>query len=90
MTNTWASNFFFDGVEYLNCFFKTELVPACNIGPSSIEFFFQGSNSSDIKANGLWCQVLDEDHIGRKLKYGKQQIFDSGGFLKPIQEEEIP
>lgn len=72
---------FFEEVDeiYFSC--RTDLNPVASFQNYRISFSFHGNEDPDIQSKFLYYRILTKDSWGWKVRYGKENIIDSSGFL---------
>ena len=84
---------FFLDVEEISFWFGGDLEPTVSMQSSSfsksenkIEWRFSKSHNSMIRSSRLFYRFLDTKSWGHKMRYGWEEIFDSGGTFVGLPE----
>ncbi|HRD56200.1 MAG TPA: hypothetical protein PLC42_07380 [Parachlamydiaceae bacterium] len=76
-----AIELFFEEIEDVSFSCRTEINPVINFRQDYISFSFYEKKYADLRCKSLYYNILDQDVLGYKTRYGKKNIFDESGFL---------
>jgi hypothetical protein len=80
--NHGALEFLMIGVEAIGIWFDGPLKPAIAVGSDGVEFALSTSAATKIKAKELRYLLQGKETWGHDVHYGKEGMFDLGGFPK--------